>query len=210
MKYFESFPKIAVYDGKGGYTLATNLLLRTNIIGDLLNDETVFYDYDVQEFDTPETIADKYYGDVYRYWIILFVNKLLNPVWDWPLNQQQFNSFIQDKYQTAAAAAGKTVLEYMQTTVKYYRKTITTTDMYSQQTTTENYSIDYDVYVALQPSKTSIQLPSGEYTIVEISKQAVDLYTYEMENNERNRSLRLLNVNFVSQIEQELNQLMNS
>jgi hypothetical protein len=58
----------------------------------------LYYTYDIQEGDTPEIIAHKYYGDSYRYWIVLFANELLDPQWDWPMTYKMFEQYLADKY----------------------------------------------------------------------------------------------------------------
>ena len=76
MLYFNSIPKILTPDVNGEGILLTNLMARSEIIPSLLNNPMMFYKYDIQEGDTPEIIADKYYGDSYRYWIVLFANQI--------------------------------------------------------------------------------------------------------------------------------------
>ncbi len=76
MQYFDTLPKIIQTDNVGISRVFTNLLARASIIPDVLKNPLVYYSYDIQEGDTPETIAYKYYGDSYRYWIVLFANEL--------------------------------------------------------------------------------------------------------------------------------------
>ena len=119
MKYFETLPKVVVTQPDGTSTVYTNLMARVSLINDMLKNPLLFYSYDIQEGDTPEIIADKYYGDSYRYWIVLLVNNILDPQWDWPLNGQAFNDYIAQKY---------TIDPY--STIHHYEKTLPTLDMY--------------------------------------------------------------------------------
>jgi len=32
--------------------------------------------------DTPEIVAEKFYGNSYRYWIVLLSNNIIDPQWD--------------------------------------------------------------------------------------------------------------------------------
>ena len=62
--YFSHFPKI-IYDanGTGQFKGVTNLLRRV-AVRSKVKENTVMYDtYDVQEGETPESIADKLYDD---------------------------------------------------------------------------------------------------------------------------------------------------
>ena len=91
MQYFDTLPKIIKTDATGNSLLMTNLMARASVIPSLLQNPAVFYQYDIQDGDTPEIVAYKYYGDVYRYWMIFYCNQIIDPQWDWPLNNQQFN-----------------------------------------------------------------------------------------------------------------------
>ena len=102
MLYFNSMPKILTPDVNGDGILLTNLMTRSELIPSLLNNPMMFYKYDIQDGDTPEIVADKYYGDSYRYWIVLYANQILDPQWNWPLNNQQFDAYLTKKYSSAA------------------------------------------------------------------------------------------------------------
>jgi hypothetical protein len=98
MQYFNKLPKIVEYDAKGIGRVFTNLITRASVIPEFLKNPMVYYQYTMQEGDTPEIIAAKYYGDSYRYWIVLFANELLDPQWDWPMSNKVFEEYITTKY----------------------------------------------------------------------------------------------------------------
>jgi len=97
--YFAQFP-LTVYDSVGDekYKLVTNLLKRV-AIRSKVKVNTLFFDtYDVKEGETPEMIADKLYDDPELHWIVLMVNDITDRYHQWPKNQNQFLSHINDKY----------------------------------------------------------------------------------------------------------------
>mgnify|MGYP003348404514 FL=1 len=98
MQYFDTLPKIIYTDQYGVRRIKTNIMARTNIIPQVLKNPLLYYSYDIQDSDTPEIIAHKYYNDMYRYWLVLFANQLMDPQWNWPLNYNAFQSYLQDKY----------------------------------------------------------------------------------------------------------------
>ena len=57
MKYFELFPKVITNDVNGTSLIATNLMARVNILPELQNNPLLFYAYDMQDGDKPDTIA---------------------------------------------------------------------------------------------------------------------------------------------------------
>jgi nucleoid-associated protein YgaU len=98
MQYFNTLPKIIKTDANRNSVIMTDLMARCSIIPEILNNPMVYYDYDVQDGDTPEIVAYKYYGDSYRYWIVLFANQITDPQWDWPLSSNDFDAYITNKY----------------------------------------------------------------------------------------------------------------
>jgi hypothetical protein len=75
MQYFDSLPK-AIKTKDGVSILMTDLMARCSIIPEILKNPMLYYEYTIQDGDTPEIVAYKYYGDSYRYWIVLFANQI--------------------------------------------------------------------------------------------------------------------------------------
>ena len=198
MQYFDTLPKI-VYTNSAGQSLAmTNLLARASVSPQILKDPLVYYSYDIQEGDTPEIIAHKYYGDSYRYWIVLFANELLDPQWDWPMTYNMFEQYLADKYPSTNI--------YVE--VEYYEKIITQYDVNTQTTTVNKVRIDEDIYNSLPVTQTATYtLPTGPVTIT-TERNAVSIYDYELALNESKRNIKILNSNYVSEVENQLKKLM--
>ena len=100
--YFNSFP-IIPYDstGTGQYKDVTNLLRRVAVRTKIRSNAFLFDTYDVKEGETPESIADKLYGDSELHWVILIVNDITDRYHQWPMTTPQFLAFINDKYKNA-------------------------------------------------------------------------------------------------------------
>jgi hypothetical protein len=101
MSYFKSFPQI-LYSFDTGQTVTafamTDILRRVKantrtIIGTLSYDE-----YDIQDGETPEIIADKVYNDPTLHWVILLLNEIIDPRFDWPLDVEALRRYITSKY----------------------------------------------------------------------------------------------------------------
>jgi len=198
MKYFNSLPLVSVTTPDNKTTLYRNLMTRISIIPSILNNPLVYYSYDIQEGDTPEIVADKYYGDSYRYWIVMFSNQMMDPQWDWPLNSENFQKYIIDKYTNMG------IDPY--TTVKSYQKTITQTDSLGQVSsdTVEISKSDFDNNVDSSYNLTI----SGETVNVSITFNTLNYYQYEVNLNESKRTIKLLNKDYVTQIENEFKSLL--
>lgn len=210
MRYFENLPKIVYNDPISGHNIIlTNLMARASILPSLLNDPSVYYQYDIQEGDTPEIIAHKYYNDIYRYWIVLLINQIVDPQWTWPLTYGQFNAYMQDKYNFPYNDPNNPVapVNYY-TTIQEYQQITTQFDYNTQTTTVETISIDESTYNTLPEIQiNTYSLPSGLVNVT-ITKNALKIYDYEQQQNEAKRSIKILNAKYAGQIEKEYKALM--
>jgi hypothetical protein len=197
MKYFNTLPKIITSNYNGGAIVLTNLLARANIVPEALKSPLLYYTYDIQEGDTPEIVAHKYYGDSYRYWIVLFANQMIDPQWDWPLSGSNFNRYITDKYTSFNPNS----------TVHHYEKIVEQTDMSTNTITKNMIVISQTSYNSLVSGTSTYTLPTGVVSVTTTGR-AVNYYTYELELNESKRSIQLLNRNYVNEFESELKRLM--
>jgi len=197
MKYFEKIPKV-IYTDKTGYSkVMTNLMARVSVKPSMLNNSVIYYEYSIQDGDTPEIIAHKYYGDVYRYWIVLYVNEILDPQWGWPLNSNEFQRYIDDKYANID----------VYNTTHHFEQIITQHDSGTNTTTTNKLIIDQNTYNNLITSTKTATFSTGTVTIT-TTKKLVSLYDYELELNENKRNIKILNSQYVDQLETEFSDLM--
>jgi len=210
MMYFKTLPKINMTDYKGSAVLMTNLISRVEVIQSLLNDPLLFYSYDIQEGDTPEIVADKYYGDSYRYWLVMFSNQLFDPQWDWPLTSRQFGDYLFSKYKENKNDTFAQVIATTQQTIKEYRKVIKTVDSYTLDQTTKMIIIDIDTYTTGVNSSTTQTFPNGFSVTQTIEYQNISIYDYELDQNEKKRNINLINSKYASQVEAQLQTLMGT
>jgi len=178
---------------------------------------SVCYEYDIQDSDTPEIIASKFYGDSERHWVVLLFNDIIDPQFDWPLKYDSFIKFVDTKY-TANGAANTTVqtgLAWAMSTnnVKSYYKIVkrVTTDTTPQGTTIEEkIELDANTYANVATSSATYTLADGTTTVQTITKEKQTYYDYEMEVNEAKRDIKLLKNDFVSIVEKEFKKVIKS
>jgi hypothetical protein len=200
-KYFSKFPNINYsINGLNGVILK-DIMVRIKMSDSILNNTLLYYKYDIQEGDTPEIVAEKYYGDAEKHWLVLMSNSIMDPFYEWPLTYQQFLSFINDKYGSQATALS---------TIHHYEKIVTSFDNFSNVTTTNVYQIDLTAYNSMQAEPLSVTktFANGKSVRVTTSRRIVDSYEYENTLNESRRNIQLLNASFAYQAEQELNRLL--
>ena len=96
--YFDNFPVIRYGSTDGTIKNVTNLLRRVAIRSKLKTNVSLFDTYEVKNGETPEIIADKFYDDPQLHWVIMLVNNVTDRYHDWPMNEQQFSTFVNEKY----------------------------------------------------------------------------------------------------------------
>jgi len=198
MSYFAKYPKVVTTQKDGTRSVMVNLLARSSIIQTLLDNPLLFYSYDVQDGETPEMIAHRYYNDSYFYWLILYANQISDPQWGWPLDRASFERYIVEKYTT----------ENPYSTVHHYEKIISQYESSTRTTTEKKITIDEDTYNSLSPSKTVYQFPTSTTTIT-ISKSAITLYQYELDLNESKRNIKVIKKEFAQTINSQFETLMS-
>ena len=99
MSYFSKFPLMA-YDMKGdqNYKLLPDILRRVKLRTGIRTGSFLFDYYDVKDGERPEDIAFKLYGDAEYHWVVLMTNNITDAYYDWPMSEQNFETFLQDKY----------------------------------------------------------------------------------------------------------------
>lgn len=91
--YFLSFPKI-VYDGR----TITDITKRADFLDRIKKNASLFAYVILKDGDRPEDIAYEYYNDVDLYWIVLFLNEVVDPYKDWLLSSDRLTDHVKAKY----------------------------------------------------------------------------------------------------------------
>lgn len=123
MKYFENFPEV-IYDGKR----VKDITRRNRFVRGLQNNPLLYMPYTVEEGERAEDVANFYYGSVDYVWLVYMANNIIDPYHEWPLNTQEFNDMLIEKYAEASGVTGQDVLDWTRSDdtedniVYYYRE----------------------------------------------------------------------------------------
>lgn len=200
MKYFNTLPKILTSDFKGNSIALTNILARVSFIPESLQETTLYYDYNIKDSDSPESVAYKYYGNSEHFWIVLLSNQMLDPQWDWPLSRNDFDNYIVEKYGSFSNAT---------TTVHHYEKIVTTTiSNNNKDPKVEYFIIDERTYNIAPSNPKVFRLSTGETITVKTEKRIITNFQYENELNDSKREIKLLNNSYIGLIQDQLLALM--
>ena len=212
-KLFNYYPKTFYTSNTKttGLDSVTNIVARFGFEKKLKENSAAFYKYSVKDSDTPEIIATKFYDSPERHWIVLLFNDIIDPQYDWPLNNNTLISFIDNKY-TANGVANTTPVSGIQwakstNNTKNYYKIITRTASDST-IITEKFQVDANTYANVAASTTSYTLNSGAVVTEKISKEKQTHYDYEVEENEAKREINLLKKEFVPEVEKEFRRVI--
>ena len=212
-KYFNYFSKTFYTsdDASPGLDTVTNIISRFAFEDSLKENSAAFYPYNIQESDTPEIIARKFYDNSERHWIVLLFNNIVDPQWDWPLKEKTLIDYIDSKY-SANGAANTTVqtgIAWAMSTnnVQSYFKIITRTSFDGTETI-EKLSVDANTYANVTTSLNSYTLQDGTTITQRVTKETQSYYQYEVDLNEAKRTIKLIKPEFVPAIEKEFKKVI--
>ena len=178
MSYFSRFPLFA-YDIKNdnNYKLLPDILRRVKLRATIKSGGMLFDKYDVKEGEKPEDVAYKWFGDAELHWVILMTNNVTDRYYEWPMNQVQFQTMLEDKY--------------------------------SNPDGIHHYEITRD------SGRTTGQGPNDYSYLVECNSDTANAVSvsnreYEEREQDRKRSIRLLNQTYLSDFLEEFDKLIQS
>ena len=183
--YFSSIPNVD-YDINGTepnqFRSVTNIMQRVRFKPSVLENITDYYPYYVREGERPDIVSFNTYGTVAYSYLILLVNDIVDPLFDWPLPSRQFENYIIEQYGSVSAA---------QSTNKYYyqivRAEVARTGV-SERVPEYKIIVDQTTYNSLDASVRSAQ----------------NVYDYEVEQNDNKREIKLINPDFIQDIDYEV------
>ena len=209
-KYFNFFPQVfyAQDSGLKSLDVLTNLTTRFTFEEEFKNNTSVYYKYDVEDGDTPEILAYKIYGSSEKHWVILLLNDIVDPLYDWPLKQQNVIKFVDNKY-SANANVGQTGYNWASTNTHSYYKVVTQTVPSTGEIDITKYQIDSNAYSILTTSSTTYTLSDQKQITVAISKELKTYYEYEVDENEAKRTIKILKPEIIPDLEKEFKRVLN-
>lgn len=194
------------YRGK----VAPNILARIQLPPEALQNRFLFHPYQVVDGDRPDTLAALYYGNDIYDWVVLLANKIINLRAEWPLTRQQFGQAITDKYGGLQQASTQITYYHINTNLvpidqaafsvlpqnamKYYTRVASSNGRLSYGVTSQDIRINKDSFSILPAEEQVYWLP-------------VSAYDDEFEVNESKRFIRLIDEQYVPQLEKNLKQI---
>ena len=82
----------------GDYIQVKNLFKKGKLRDDIFENIAFFDKYSIIGNDRPDNVAYKVYNDSSLDWVILLSNNIVNIQTEWPLTQQEFDTYLLSKY----------------------------------------------------------------------------------------------------------------
>jgi hypothetical protein len=212
-KYFSKFPKIFYNFGGNTTDTITNIVARFTLEQKFKENTATYYNYNIRDGETPEIIASKVYGSPEKHWLILMMNDIVDPQYDWPLEYKTLNDFIESKYSTSqyadtANTSVSGIVWSQANSYAYYKKE--TVFKSGVEISTKLYEIDKNQHDSLTPENIGpIQLTDDNSITIKIVKDNKTYFDYENELNESKRIIKILKDEFVASLELELEDIFN-
>ena len=213
-KYFKYFNKINYNVNDNYFDVVTNLMNRFTLEEQFKTNVAVYYKYSIMDGETPEQLSKKFYGETERHWIILSMNNIVDPFYDWPLSNRAFIKYVENKYATSqyADTANTNIsgVTWARSNIHSYFKTIETS--YNNYANSKTLEIDFDTYDTLITGQTVVDpaLTDGNTIVKNITKSSKTYYDYEYDENESKRSIKILKKEFVRPLMEEFMVLTNN
>ena len=220
-EYFQQFPNLMYsFDPANmDFYAVKNIFARVNLLDAVLNNSLIYYPYNVQDTDTIEMIAHKYYGDPKRHWMVMFSNKIIDPYFDFPLSQMNLEKNIIEKYGSLVNA--QSTRHHVENQIKItnnFHGNVNVT--YANTVLEDPYTYDFNtdsLQLFVPPSlddgafflsNTTIILDDGTIVDTVTIQVPVSQYDYEVNTNESKRQIRLLDKQYVGALESELTSIL--
>lgn len=187
-RYYKNLPRVEYtlpYDGVPESVELTSINTKVSFSDLTIQTADNFYPYVMEDGDRVDTIADFYYNDSYRFWLVLLSNQASDLYYDFALQSNTFERYIIKKYKDAAAAASydvtvdTNVIQYTKDTIKHYLDA-------------DGDIIDQTTYNTLSP----------------LNRSTKNIYDWETDQNESKREIQLVSSEYTGKIERQFKDLM--
>lgn len=207
-EYFQLFPKdfYTLNSNTTALDVVTTITNRVSIDKSLKENASSYYEYILQEGDTPENLSYKYYGKSTNHWIILMMNDIIDPQYDWPMNEDSINKFIDKKYTSNADTPNTSIsgLQWSKTHIKSYYRISERRNLTTRFVTKDIIEIDANTYANIANTVSDVTLQDGNSVVLIEDKGYVSYYDYEKNLNEVKRKIKILKPEYVPLVEKEL------
>ena len=186
-EYVSRLPDAKISD----YITVKNIFKKNELSKDIIDDATVFTEYQIKGDDRPDNVAFEIYNDSTLDWLILLCNNIVNIQTEWPLLQNDLDRFLLDKYGT---------YEELNAVHHYETKEI--------KDSNGVVIVPQGLHVASDYSITYWDSTTRGYVAETDVPEPVTNYQYEMDIENGKRNIRILKGIYLGIVRDDMDELM--
>lgn len=177
MSYFSRFPFVPyTFDSGVSFSVASDILRRISVSQETKENYSLYEEYTIKDGETPDIVSFKFYNDSQYHWVILLINDIIDPRFEWPLTEKQLYNYANNKY-------GSNISD-----IQYY--TISNTD-----DTVVNPTQKYDLKV-IDPGQPVGSDGADVYPFADA--YPITNLDHEARENEKKRNIKVLRPKFLA------------
>ena len=198
-KLFADFPRVAYsLDNFESEQVVVDIFRRVIFSQEFLENTFYYEEYEVLGGESPEDLSYRFYGTPNLYWLILMVNGIVDPRFDWPLSEEELYKLTKSKY-----GGDKNVFS-------------TTRARNADGYNVETFFVLLEESTHKEPQRLLFEDTTNEnistpiaYSLSEQGTDFISNFEIEQEKNETNRSLKILKADVVEEILSNFKNLVN-
>jgi hypothetical protein len=99
INFFSIFPRTGyTLDDYASQQVVVDIFKRVIFSKEYQENSSYYEKYEVLYGETPEEISYRFYGTTSYHWLVLMVNDITDPRFDWPLSEQVLTDLVESKY----------------------------------------------------------------------------------------------------------------
>lgn len=212
--YFDNFPKNFYQFPDGVVRNYTNLTIRPGVVEKFFGSASNLQTYTVRDGETPEVIAYNAFNDAKLHWVIMLINKINSVYTDWPMNTDQLQDYLWEKYRVQKDSDGNSVTLTDEEVSEFVEFTGAPSNGYNEffdngVEKRPHHFVDANGVEYSFDSAVGGTVDAFNRVVVFPELTPVSIYAYEEQLNEAKRIILLPKASFVEQFKQELRKTLN-
>ena len=230
MTYFSKFPRIAITLNNKPY-IVQDFLRRVSLSEEFTRNSAVLEDYFVRDGETPELVSNIIYGNPLYHWVILLINEIVDVRNEWPILDSKVTDLVYQKYDFEVSvpdeteynvddivesdSGGEFIVIKTETGKVFLRsqvgKTYITTSTILTNVTENTGNLTVDSVIDPEEATHHFYDPTIGYIVDENyspSTVAVTNYEYEVSENDKKRTVKVLNPDYLSLVVRQFETLI--
>jgi hypothetical protein len=96
---FGDFPRISyTLDDYDSEQVVVDIFKRVVLSKEFKENTSYYFEYEVLHGETPEELSYRFYGTQNLHWLILMVNDVIDPRFNWPVSEENLFKIVSDRY----------------------------------------------------------------------------------------------------------------